>query len=199
MKKWFIFCLLILSASAWSIPSVNELQSENASVNWSKSYSKSVMINAPIEDVWIYASDSTKANEWSVFFNHISPMPGIADGKVGSIRRCFRTLDEEGPSWDEITIKITPHQLRVITTYNVRGFSHSGLVKDNYVFVRQIYEVINENKTKLTFQTYYSSKSKLLSKVALMKSKKEIEVMFYKNLINIKAGIEGTPRVYPWY
>lgn len=52
---------------------MEKLFKESMAVNWSKSVQSSVVINASLDEVWEYASDSTKASEWSVYFDHISP------------------------------------------------------------------------------------------------------------------------------
>src|SRR3712207_6593650 len=70
-----------------------------------------VRINAPVEAVWEYGSDSRRANEWSVYFDHITPVEGDGhppDGTIGAFRICYRNVDESGPRWSETTEAAEP-------------------------------------------------------------------------------------------
>lgn len=55
--------------------------------------SEHVDINAPVADVWEYVSNSYNTREWSVYFHHISPLPGMF-----GVRNCI------GSSLDPRTI-----------------------------------------------------------------------------------------------
>lgn len=193
--------MVLLSFGSWAkdLPSVEELLTEVRTVNWDTAISSSIVINAPVTDVWKYASDSNNAKDWSVFFDHISPLPGITDGTVGSLRRCFRNANEEGKRWDEVVIEIVPEQRRIITTYNLKGFDLNLLRNGDHVFVRQLYRAIDRNTTELTFQTQYSSQTRLRTRFSFGVSKKRTKKIFIENLENIKAMIEGYPRVHFWY
>ena len=199
MKNIGLLLLFTTSLSAWALPRIEELQAEYKLVNWSKSTTSSVIINAPISEVWAYVSDSTRTSDWSVFFDHISPLPGIEDGQVGSIRRCYRTSDLSGPRWDELTILINPKRERVITTYNLRGFKYSKFVKNEYVFVKQTYRASGKNESILTFQTYFSAKGDAKTRIAYQLSQNKTKTTFDMNLQNIKAAIEGKARIYDWH
>ena len=193
------FCsLLSLYGRAGSLPKMEELLQESINVNWSKSVQSSVIINASLEDVWEYASDSTKASEWSVYFDHISPIPGIEDGKKGSLRRCFRMASEEGARWDEMTLEVVPLESRKIVTFNFFGFDRNRLLKGKYVFVRQLFRRIDDHRTEMTFQTQLPSKSGFISRIAFNSVREETREIFEQNLKNIKFAVEGKPRLYPW-
>ncbi len=177
---------------------MEELVQESMDVNWSKAVQSSIIINASLEDVWEYASDSTKASEWSVYFDHIAPLPGIEDGKKGSLRRCFRMATEEGARWDEMTLDVVPLESRKIVTFNFFGLDRNRLLKGKYVFVRQLYRKIDDHRTEMTFQTQLPSKSGFISRLAFRSVREETIETFEKNLKNIKFAIEGKPRLYLW-
>lgn len=193
------FCTLIsFFGRASSLPKIDELIIESKAVNWNKAVHASVIINAPIKDVWEYASDSTRASDWSVYFDHISPLPGIEDGKKGSLRRCFRMANEEGARWDEMTLEAIPLKFRQIVTFNFQGFERNRLLKDKYVFVRQQYRIIDAQTTEMAFQTQLPPRSGLASRIAFHSVRKETLDIFQKNLKNIKFAIEGRPRPFLW-
>lgn len=197
----FLFAIsLVLSFNGQgsSLPKIETLLSETKAVNWNKSVQSSIIIKASIEDVWEYASDSTRATDWSIYFDHISPLPGIEDGKKGSLRRCFRMANEEGPRWDEMTLEVVPLKSRKLVTFNFFGFKRNKLLKGKYIFVRQLYKKIDEQTTEMTFQTQLPSHSGIVSRIAFHTVKSETLEVFHKNLKNIKFAIEGRPRQYPW-
>lgn len=200
MKVFLLFILLSGVAQAKiALPTLAALQAESHSVDWKESISETVLIDAPLQDVWSYVSDSTRANEWSVFFDHISPLPGkFPDGKIGSFRRCFRMADETGARWDELTIDVQPQVSRNIVTFNLIGFGFERLLRGNYMFVRQLYRTTEEGYTELTFQTIASPQNNIASKIAFAISRKETTRIFRENLENIKSHLEGYPRPYPW-
>lgn len=199
--KIVIFVILCFFQVAWAQPHppIELLIQESNLVQWEKGVTQSLLINAPIEEVWKYASNSHNAHDWSVFFDHISPLPGIPDGQVGSLRRCFRHANELGPFWDEVVVTIQPQRMRIITTYNLNHFPLNDLNRGQYVFVRQLYEPIDKHTTRMTFQTMTRPGSPLLNKMIFRINKKSTSKIFKENLLNIKAIIEGYPRVYSWY
>jgi hypothetical protein len=198
MVRLFTILLLFMSISAWGLPSPDELLNEANGLDWQDAISTTVRINAPVSVVWKYASDSTKANDWSIYFDHISPLPGIPDGKIGALRRCFRNKDETGPYWDEVTTESVPETRRQITTYGLKNFPMNFVTSDQYVFVRQLYKAVDANTTEMTFQTRTSPSRTWMGRLAFWISKGETERIFLANLENIKANIEGKPRLHPW-
>lgn len=148
-----------------------------------------VTINRPIEVVWEYASDSSKATDWSIYFHHISPLAGVEDGKVGSLRRCYRRADESGATWDEEVIEVKPLEYRQLKTFNLQNFKNPVLKKAVFR-VHQIYEKVDSKKTKLTFASEYIGPLELDIIQALLPAASETERIFMANLENIKAAIE---------
>lgn len=107
-------------------------------------------------------------------------------------------LNEEGARWDEMTLDVVPLQSRKIVTFNFFGFDHNRLLKGKYIFVRQLYRKIDEQKTEMTFQTHLPPHSGLAARLAFHSVKKETLEIFQKNLKNIKFALEGRPRLYLW-
>ncbi|MFZ4715225.1 MAG: SRPBCC family protein [Bacteriovoracaceae bacterium] len=168
-----------------------ELQFEAKTLTWDRAITESVHIKAPIEKVWDYVSDSGKAIEWSIYFHHISFLPGgSADGMVGSFRRCFRNENEKGPRWDEETINIQKQESRQIVMFNMQGYFMNFLTQGSYCFVRQIYKAQSDGTTILTFQTQISERCLPLQKFIFKHSSKKTKDIFLKNLQNIAARIE---------
>ncbi len=192
-----LLCFFVLSCGR-ELPKVSELVEEANSADWSQAVTESIKINAPLKEVWKYASNSDNAKEWSIFFDHISPLPGIPDGQIGALRRCFRMANETGPYWDEVVTEVIPEKLRQITTYNLTGFPFNFLVKGQFVFVRQMYRSIDENTSELVFLTRSAPSGNVFGDLAFYLSRKETARIFKLNLENIKARIEGKPRPYPW-
>lgn len=158
-----------------------------------------MIIEAPVEKTWEYASNSLEAVNWSIYFDHISPLEAPApDGEVGSLRRCFRNQDEKGYAWDEVIINVEPQKLRQIVTYNFINFPFSWIHSGEYVFVRQLYESLGPQKSKLTFETITRDGGNPFFRFLFWVSRKKTTEIFLKNLRNIKAAIEQKPRVYPW-
>lgn len=201
MKSYFFLLILLLSFGAWAKPSdsIAEMVREAETANWEKGVSESIIINAPVEVVWDYGSDSTRAHDWSVFFDHITPLPGIPDGNVGARRRCFRNADESGEYWDEIAISSVKYQFRQIITYNLTNFNFGFLARGGHMYVRQYYRAIDEYTTEMTFQTQYPGNANWRTRLSSKLTKKKTAKIFKENLENIKANIEGTPRVHAWY
>lgn len=162
--------------------------------------SEFIVIDAPIEKVWNYASDSTQAKNWSIYFDHITPLPGrtgITDGQVGSTRRCYRRADETGMSWDEDVVELRPLEYRQIRTYHIQGYKEAKLNTFEYK-VEQIYEKWNDHQTKLTFQASVAKGFDLEALYYLLRDYRAGSRILKLNLENIKSQIEGRPRPHPF-
>lgn len=205
MKFLFLFLFIFplfasqcLALENAKLPGIPKLIEEANQVRWAKSVQHTVLVEASVEEVWNYLSDSEKAKDWSVFFDHIIPLPGISDGQPGSLRRCFKYENETGGRWDEMTIVALPLKKREIVTFNLQGFGYKFLLKNQYIFVRQLYRSIGPNQTLLTFQTMHGPLASLKTKVSFALSKKDVQEIFKKNLVNIKSNIEFHQRIFPW-
>ena len=188
MKKFSLIIItpLIFTLLAISISFAIAIQKEH-------SYKEFVIIDASQKEVWDYLSDNSNAKMWSVFFDHISTLEttdsNVSEGGVGSVRRCFRNPNEQGISWDEITVKAEPYHLRQIHTYNIQNWP----VKDFNTLefdVYQTYEKLGKNKTKLSFTTNLKSPQTAYAKWLFYLAKWETLRVFKVNLENIKAHIE---------
>lgn len=195
MKKLSLIILIpsILITLAICISFIIAIQKEHI-------HKEVIVIDASQKEVWDYLSDNSNAKMWSVFFDHISTLestdPNINEGGVGSVRRCFRHPNEQGISWDEVTVKTEPYHLRQIHTYNIQNWP----VKDFNALefdVYQTYEDLGENKTKLSFTTNLKSPQTNYAKWLFYLAKWETLRVFKVNLENIKAHIEqGQPSSY---
>lgn len=146
----------------------------------------SIIINAPKEKVFAYLGNSSNASEWSSFVHHITPTDPLEDGKVGSVRRCFKEEDESGIWWDELTTQVqtTPLMYRELSLYNLNNFP----MTTSDLFTRQIYESIQNNQTKLTFGLYKDiDKTNIWDIIKMKFSGRTISDIFEKNLQNIKT------------
>ena len=155
----------------------------------------SIEIAAPVERVWAYVGDSTRAREWSIYFHHISPLPGPPDGQVGALRRCFRRADEQGTRWDERVRGGERLRVRHIVSYDFVGIP---VTKGAETDVWQLYESLGPDRTRLTFRTAPVKGTNLANRLSFAGSRRRAAEIFQKNLENIAAAIEGRPQVHPY-
>ena len=157
-----------------------------------------VEIDAPMDAVWAYVGDSGRASEWSVYFDHISPLPQspVPDGQVGALRRCYRRADEAGVTWDEEVMALDHHRARGIRTYALRGFR--PLVQDAVGWtqyqVAQHYEELGGERTRLTFSTDLLRPGLPPARWLFGAFADEVIRIFRLNLENIAAAIEAEQR-----
>jgi uncharacterized membrane protein len=159
-----------------------------------------VTVDAPMDQVWQYVGDSTKARDWSVYFHHISPLPGIADGKIGAVRRCYRREDETGMTWDEKVVDVKKHQYRKIHTYNVQGLSIDYFHQTEYN-VTQKFKAINDQQTNVTFAFTVRKPNNFLAWMGNRVLRWSAWRVFKVNLENIKHHIEqgeNYQRIHPY-
>lgn len=179
----------------------------------------SVVIDAPISDVWDYNGNDENAKNWSIFFAKIVPCPTtdcpenkkFLPGQVGSIRRCFRNENEKGVFWDEVTLESTKNEkaaYRKILTHNINGYDFESLKTKAEFVVEQTYTSLNENQTELSFSVKLQEPSKLrinndekkenntsfwdhltFNLIFKLGEKRTVEILT-KNLQNIKLAIE---------
>lgn len=159
---------------------------------------ESVVIEAPVEDAWAYIGDSRNARQWSVFFSHITPLPGTPpDGTVGAVRRCFRRPDETGITWDEELIEAVPFQRREIRVFGLRGF-RAPRAAETELRTTQSYERLGPRRTRVTFSGRLDHPDDALQRMAFWLSHWEAARVFSVNLENIKAAVERRARPHPW-
>lgn len=140
-------------------------------------------------------SDSNKTTEWSIYFHHITVLSiAIADGRVGSLRRCFRNSNETGVYWDEKVLAVEFEKNRMIYSFNFNGYKLDSKTYSTYVL--QEYIKINDKSTRLVFKTKYSELMTLWDRIMFFFAKKQVEEIFNKNLMNIKNHIEGRQSTY---
>ncbi len=180
---------------------VNDLSARAQSLNWSEGITYAVEINRSMEEVWSYMSDSLKAKDWSVYFSHITPKDQTAGAGVGSLRRCFRDPEEKSLHWDEMFIGSEQFHERLIYTYHLVNYWPVFLFSDSRFFVKQSYETLAGDRTRLRFTSIVDPKVSWLGKAAFAVGKHEAVEIFRWNLENIKANIEGLsrPNAYQTY
>lgn len=178
--------------------------------------SHAVIVDAPVQAVWDYGSDSTRAAEWSVYFDHIVPIEGdglAPDGTVGAYRVCYRDADRTGPRWGETTEAATPLEHREIHTFDLRGFQFGVLAQLTEYEVHQDYEAIDADTTRLTFRSRlrrpvgvagFLVLPVLKAAYLLLGAREAGQQVFVWNLENIAAAVAarhaGVPyeRPHPW-
>lgn len=111
-----------------------------------------VIIEAPIEVVWAYTADSTKAKDWSVFFDHIEPVGPITDGQVGAFRRCFRRFNKTGLTWDEEIVQVVPYKFRQLRTFNIQNSPIESMQEFEFDVFHHLRK-IDEKTTELVFSS----------------------------------------------
>ncbi len=159
-----------------------------------------VDIRAPVEDVWKYVNDSRTAGEWSVYFHHISPLPGIQDGKAGSLRRCFRRADESEIWWDEQTVAIELYKYRKIRAFNTHGFTEPHHNEAEFE-VLQSYQEVKPGIIRLTFSSRLLKTDDWFPWQRFWIMGQEGRRVFTLNLENIKTALEQGEvykRVHPY-
>ena len=155
--------------------------------------SESVIISAPVAEVWDYLSDSGNASAWSVYFDHITPLPGGVDGGLGALRRCFRRSDETGIRWDEEVVALDRPRRRVIHVFNVRG-TRLATARRAEFRVTQLYEPLGTDATRLTFRVTVHVPSDAARRLLFWATHWETRRMFRLNLQNIRAAVEQGAR-----
>lgn len=154
----------------------------------------SVIINAPVEDVFAYLGNSDNAKNWSVFVDHINTLNAdeVADGAVGSLRRCFVNADETGTHWDEETVEVILNEKRRLTIFNMQGFPMSA----ENLATEQLYKALEENQCELTFTVFFTSDSPgLFDQLKMYFAAYRIKSIFKGNMENIKRDVEDKIKV----
>lgn len=172
--------------------------------------SKSVVIDAPVNETWTVASNSNNARKWSIYFHHISPLPskkpnGPVDGQPGSKRMCYRFENEQGVMWKEKVVTIDPNKYRKIHTYKLKNFNIPLAGWSEY-YVDQFYSDKGNGKSELTFGTHMKKPESILKNpLNLLKwavypiiklgyiasARREVGRVFQVNLENIGALVEA--------
>lgn len=193
MQLFISLVIFLLTAVSYSESKTASIQN----IDWTDSFQESVIINKPISEVWNYVSDSRNAVQWSVYFHHISPIPGnVNDGHVGSVRRCFRNEHEKGAFWDEEVLAVETEKSRIILSFNFSGYYWTN--SSFKTLVQQKYEAMTENKTRLTFMTRSAPEMNFIDRFVFFFSKTHVTEIFKLNLENIKAQIEEQKRIHKY-
>ena len=145
----------------------------------------SVIIHAPVDSVFAYLGNSDNARNWSVYVDHIKTLNAqkIADGTIGSERRCFCYTDETGQRWDERTTAVEQNKRRQLITYNLVDFTMQadGLASE------QLYERIGKNDCKLTFTLFFHDHNpSFFTELKIYLGAYKVKFIFEQNLENIK-------------
>lgn len=149
-----------------------------------------ILINAPVEQIFAYLGNSDNASEWSVFVDHISPLNSyeVADGNPGSIRPCFVKKDEKGKSWDEEVLVVDLNKQRLLSYYNYRNF----VLTAGVINTEQLYEETKEGHCLLSLTLFFpQEKTNLLKHLKMYYAAYQVSYFFEENLKNIKQFNEG--------
>jgi uncharacterized protein YndB with AHSA1/START domain len=144
-----------------------------------------IIINAPVKKVFAYLSNSANASKWSTYVNHITPLNTneIADGQIGSTRRCFKQKDEQGIVWDEKIVLRNQDSARALIIYNTKGFP----IMSEGLETQQLYKIIDSNKTQLSLTLFFEKdNANLMDKLKMHFASYIVNFVFEKNLNNIK-------------
>jgi uncharacterized protein YndB with AHSA1/START domain len=154
-----------------------------------KTVEYSVEIDTAVQVVFDYLGNSANAVNWSSYVDHITPLNAneFRDGALGSTRRCYKNENEEGILWDEEVLEIEPNQKRVLSIYNMQGFWSpiEGLKTE------QLYELISDNKMRLTFTLFFANhNSGLWEGFKMHLASFTVYNRFRDNLENVKKIVE---------
>jgi hypothetical protein len=154
-----------------------------------------VDIDAAAPAVWAFVSDSARASLWSVYFHHIAPLPEspVPDGRVGSLRRCYRRADASGVVWDEEVVAIVPERYREIRSFRLRGFraAMQPAARLTEYRVAQHVEPLGPARTRLTFSTSLLRPDLRLARWTFGFFARDVVRVFRLNLENIRAAVEA--------
>jgi len=138
-------------------------------------------IQAPSPKVFEYLGKSENASRWSTFVSKIKSINLVKDGEVGSKRRCFGK--QEGIVWDEEILLTKENEKRLLNVYNAKGFV---MMAEN-LLTEQVYEPIDENKTKLKLTLFFKEgRRNMFSELKMYFAAYIIADIFKDNLTNIK-------------
>jgi len=149
----------------------------------------SVIIHAPVDSVFAYLGNSSNARDWSVYVDHIKPLntATVADGTIGSTRRCYCHADETGQRWDERTTVVERNKRRQLTTYNLVDFP----VQADGLASEQLYERIDEHTCRLTFTLFFADHHpSFFTELKTYLGAYKVKSIFEQNLNNIKRIVE---------
>jgi Polyketide cyclase / dehydrase and lipid transport len=153
-----------------------------------RSIRHSVVIEAPVDSVYAYLSNSANAAHWSVFVDHITPLNPevVPDGVVGSLRRCFQRADEQGLRWDEEIIIQEPLKRRRLSIFNLVDFP----LEAEHLATDQVYEPLAATRTKVTFTVFFLKKPGIWTMAKTFVAAWKIRDIFQQNMNNIKDNLE---------
>lgn len=153
-----------------------------------RSIQHSVDIDASIDSVYAYLSNSDNAARWSVYVDHITPLnPGtVPDGAVGSFRRCFQNADEKGLRWDEEIIINEPLKRRRLSIFNMVNFP----IQADHLATDQLYEALSADRTRITFTVFFLQKPSVWTVAKTLVTAWKIKDVFGQNMHNIKKNLE---------
>ncbi len=191
--KWLsgisIFLLIILLLVIWFSPYGKH---DGFSYKLVKS---SVHVSVSADSVFRYLGNSENAKRWSVFVDHITPFDTslIADGFIGSKRRCFCQPDEKGIYWDETVEEVIPNLKRKLSCYNLHGFSMST----TDIATEQLYVANPDGSCDLTFTFFIDAREPgFIESLKLYFGAYRISSIFQRNLENMKSDYENHQRIH---
>lgn len=158
-----------------------------------RAISYSVNIRVSVDSVFQFLGHSSNASKWSSFVDHITPLNPhlVADGEVGSERRCFKEANETGIVWDERITEVVKNKKRQLLIYHLQGFS----LQAEGLATEQIYTPTNEG-VRLTFCLFYQNEHPgWLDVLKTHYASFTVYSIFEKNLQNIKNILEGKPEL----
>ena len=187
LKKWSIRVVILLIVLFSAIVLFSPYGSHEGFPY--KLVKHTVEIEASVERVFKFLSNSTSASRWSVFVNHITTInpDSFPDGTVGCRRRCFCKQDETGIKWDELITEVVLNKKRQLVIYNLKDFPMTA----EHLATEQIYEKVSDNKCSLTLTVFFKDvEPTLWEKFKTYFAAYKIKSIFKRNMSNIKRIVE---------
>lgn len=146
-----------------------------------------VISNTSCSTVFNYLGNSDNAKDWSVFVDHISTINSeeVADGKIGSKRKCYTLADETGFTWEEEVLELKENAYRKISCYNYKDLS----IGAPDLVTEQIY-LSDDAGCKVSFTLDFKEEPSFGELLKMKFSAYRIQDIFQRNLENIKMYAE---------
>ncbi|WP_235297602.1 SRPBCC family protein [Portibacter marinus] len=145
-----------------------------------------VGIDMPCEAAFDYLGNSDNASDWSSFVPYIETIneDKVADGMVGSKRKCYTEWEKEGFQWEEEVLERIEDKYRKLSCYNYKNL----WLRAPDLVTEQIYSQTDYG-CKVSFTLDFMYKPSFWDLAKMKYSAFRIKSIFDKNLKNIKKEV----------